>query len=638
MTQAKKDSSHGRTMVDDAAEAAVRALVWAVWNFVKGAPPWPWPQPHRRSLRRSAAHLAGAAVVGWLTWLRATDPAGAAALQPRITAGAHVLGAVALGALGWSWATRWLERAHRREYVRPAWDVVCEHFEYPANWDARAYMHLTPALAADPLGVRVHAPKWFRDPKKRAAFVRDFKETLGIGSAVAHWGFEKQYSFVQFTEPARMPESAPFSDPRVRQLVEDSPEHKPMLGLGRRKAVRIDLNSEAPHVLVSMSTGGGKSKLFQALIAHFMSHGAWIVVLDVKRHSQKWLRGLAGVDYWRDMEQIHSALIRIAAEGDRRNRIADDWEGAGEPPFTRIVIGMEELNETIVNLQLWWDDVRETGDPKKSPAVRALSRILFMGRAVRINVLACGQLATAHALGGPAIRECFAARILGRCSKKAWAMLADMVENPPKVFRLEAGRFHLVVGPNCDQVQGVLYTDDEAKGFALSGVRPDRDDVFGKVPVSRRPATPVGEALAGDTPARRPNLAAVPDPVEDDVDVARAVTMAAAARERVVPMTAAAIRQAKKRDPEFPAPDVVTADDEKRWYPETLMRWYANRPREAKRADSAPVALAEPEPGDDKAIDAIFGPLPPADENGNGIPDDLEPDDEEVGEDDEVMV
>lgn len=633
MTQAKKGGQKGRTVVDDAAEAAVRAFAWAVWNFVKGAPPWPWAQPHRRSLPRALGHLAGAGFVAWLAWLRVTDPVAAAALQPRIIAAGHIAAAVALGALGWSWATWWLEREHRVNYVQPAWDVVCEHFEYPTKWDARAYMHLTPALAADPLGVRVHAPKWLRDPKKRAAFVRDFKETLGLGGAVAHWGFEGRYSFVQFTEPARMPDNVAFSDPAVRRLVEDSPEHKPVLGLGRRKAVRVDFNSESPHMLVSMSTGGGKSKLFQSLIAHFMSHGAWVVVLDVKRHSQKWLRGLDGVDYWRDMEQIHSALIRIAAEGDRRNRIADDWEGAGEPDFTRIVIGMEELNETIVNLQFWWDDVREPSDPKKSPAVRALSRILFMGRAVRINVIACGQLATAHALGGPAIRECFAARILGRCSKKAWAMLADMIEHPPKVFRTTAGRFHLVVGPNCDEVQGVLFTDDEAKEFALSGVRPDRDDVFGKVPVARRPSTPMGEALAGDTP-RRPSLSAVPDPVEADVDEARAVTMAAAARDKVIPMAASAIRQAKRRDPEFPAHDVETADGEKRWYPETLVRWYANRPREAKRADDVTVESAAPEPGDDKALDAIFGPLPPADENGNGIPDELEDEDE----DDEVLV
>jgi hypothetical protein len=647
VTAPTKARAATRSAGDELFEATVRALTHFVWNLVKGAPPYPWPMPHRRSLPRGVAQTVGGLSLLWLAHLRVTDPAAAAAFQPRLTAAAYAAGAVALGALGWSWAERALTRRFRRDWLDPAWDVACRHLGYETRWDARHYMHLTPLRASDPHGVRVHVPKDFDDAKKRVAFVAAFKEVLQIKDAVVHWDFSSRYSFVQFTDPARMPEEVFFSDPHVRALVESAKEHKPLLGLGRRKPVRIDFNAESPHMLVSMSTGGGKSELFKSLLAHFMHHGAWVVVLDMKRQSQQWLRGLAGVDYWRDLLQMHRSLIAVAQEGDRRNRVADNHEGTGGPAFRRIIVAIEELNATINKLQQFWDVNRTNVDifpgltdaerrQRKSPAVLALNDILYMGRAVRINVMACGQLATAHALGGPAVRECFTARILGRATKKAWAMLADLIANPPKVFRTTAGRFHLVVGPNCDEVQGLYFTDDEAKDYALAGSnRPTYEDVFTPLAVPaladddpRR--TPLADALAADRQPR-PNLTVVPSP--DDL-AARAITMAEASSDEgrgVIPMKAAAIRKAKSRDPEFPTPVVITDDGRALWLPEQFTDWVANRPRPMKEAAPTP---AEPEPGDAAAMDAIFGRVE-TDEDGDGIPDD-EYSDEPA--DDEVMV
>ncbi|WP_199896826.1 hypothetical protein [Streptomyces niger] len=52
-------------------------------------------------------------------------------------------------------------------------------------------------------------------------------------------------------------------------------------------------------------------------------------------------------------------------------------------------------------LARYWDKIRESGDPKTSPAVDALMKILFMGRQVRMHVLLVARSATARALGGP---------------------------------------------------------------------------------------------------------------------------------------------------------------------------------------------------------------------------------------------
>ena len=625
MTSPRKRQSALEDLADDTADAvgeAVHALAWLVLNLIVGAPVRPWSMLTAFSPRQAAWRLPTVAGLAWLAWLRAAHPEAAAGLAPKLVLAGYVAGAIGAAALGWSWAERWLTRDHRRDWVAPAWDVMCRHFGYDPKWSPDRYLHLTPAMAADPRGVRVQFPVGFEDQTKRTAFEHAFKRTLGLGDVNVHWEDKSRWHFVQFTEKQRMPADFFFSDVVVRDRVMQAPEHRPVIGGGRTRAITTDFNSEAPHLLASMSTGGGKSELFKSLLAHFMRHGAWVVVLDIKRASQQWLRGLPGVEYHRDLLQMHHALIATCHEGERRNKVADDFED-GAPPFRRIVLCLEELNATINKLQLFWETKRNDPDvfpdltdaerkQRKSPAVLALNDILYMGRAVKINVLACGQLATAAALGGPAVRECFSARILGRATKKAWAMLADLITNPPKVMTKKPGRFHLVVGPQCDEVQGLYMADAEARDYAMSGSRPTYEQVFTPFLVPRgadaspRDArhTPLADALAADrdgTPADgdtatwtgRPHLTVVADPAE------RGISMARAAREHVIPMKADAIRQARRRDPEFPQP-ISSVGGRDVWDPDALRAWYANRPRSAE-PDLEPVD-DEPADGPDSTV------------------------------------
>ena len=141
-----------------------------------------------------------------------------------------------------------------------------------------------------------------------------------------HWEGKAGHGFLQLrTGPARARASPCSRDATVRELVERAKPSAPLIGLAvGDRPVAFDLDTEAPHLLLSAGTGGAKSSTIRTIAAQLMHHGAICWVIDLKRHSQPWLRGLPGVRYIRDAEDIHNAFIELAAEGERRNRAHDD--------------------------------------------------------------------------------------------------------------------------------------------------------------------------------------------------------------------------------------------------------------------------------------------------------------------------
>ncbi|MQT05135.1 pRL2-11, partial [Streptomyces jumonjinensis] len=98
---------------------------------------------------------------------------------------------------------------------------------------------------------------------------------------------------------------------------------------------------------------------------------------------------IGGVTYCRDIADIHDALVELGMEGRRRVRVADERGIDPDPDAIgpRLLILLEEVNATMRQLARYWDRIRESGDPKTSPAIDVLMEILFMGRQVRMHVL-----------------------------------------------------------------------------------------------------------------------------------------------------------------------------------------------------------------------------------------------------------
>jgi hypothetical protein len=272
-----------------------------------------------------------------------------------------------------------------------------------------------------------------------------------------------------------------------------------------------------------------------------------------------------------------------------------------------VLILLEEINATMKQLARYWGTIRESGDPKISPAVDALNEILYMGRQLRMHVLLLAQSATARALGGPEVREQFATRILARYSMNAWRMLAPEVHPAPKSTK-HPGRAQVVIGGTARETQVLFFTDAEAREWATTG--------RSATPARKRPAVPAQPAPAelqkaadgpqttgpdNQTPIpptepEAPAHAALHAPQDDaddspgtiaatspgnragDVDD-QAVGLREAA-EHHLPYTLAALRYARANDRTFPGP-VDKRGAELLYRVGDLKRWARNRPRAA---------------------------------------------------------
>ena len=488
-------------------------------------------------------------------------------------------GATGRGALNWR---------HRRNWVRPLHLVLEKPLGLPDGVRPQSYLRIPRDYynRAD-VGRIVLPPEW--GGENRAAVASLVKEKLGLSDVSVTFHMKGRAPYAEIRQTPRPRGKVMFADADVRQLVADAAESAPLIGLGPQDTVvRIDLDSESPHVLVSASTGGGKSVITRTMVSQILHNGGTAAVLDFKRHSHKWCRGLPSVDYCRDIADIHDALVALGEEGHRRNIAVDEWEGEGEAPVgPRRAIILEEANATISKLKRWWAANRDKEDPKESPAIDALREILFMGRAVKMHVFLVAQSATANALGGPEVRECFAVRILSRYTRNAWNMLVPEVQPVPRSSR-HVGRAQVVLGGTAHETQVAFFTDSEAREWASSGavsvVADGGGQEHGQGVTSRGHAAPVTSADASDasrdvTPRLTlvkggPDAVAVP-PMPTVPPQVRRYTLAEASREEIVPMKADALRAAKKRDSEKGEfPEGVDG----KYTAEELQRWYRNRP------------------------------------------------------------
>lgn len=338
--------------------------------------------------------------------------------------------------------------------------------------DPRRYLHVQKNFSDDDAQIRVDLPVHLRFSRDMVADLITQKLALEGVTFSWHPAGRKPYLLVKKTR--RAPKKAAFKDAKVRELVAKAPESAPVIGIGTSgRVVSVDLDAESPHILVNASTGGGKSVTLRCITCQMLHHGAQAYVLDYKRISHPWARGNPAVTYCADIADIHNALIELGWEGRRRVRVTDDLGIDADPDAIGpwLLILLEEVNATMKQLARYWERTRESGDPKVSPAIDALNKILYMGRQVRMHVLLVAQSATARALGGPEVREQFATRILARYSMNAWRMLAPEVHPAPKSTKLP-GRAQVVIGGTASETQVLFFTDAEAREWATTGPPP----------------------------------------------------------------------------------------------------------------------------------------------------------------------
>ena len=378
------------------------------------------------------------------------------------------------------------------------------------------------------------------------------------GDWAATWSLDTSPKFVALCHAPKPPERVTLAE--FVKHIDDCPDHRLAIGIGTSgQLIAIDLDSESPHVALSMGTGGGKSDTVALIIAQLVRKGCErIDVIDPKRVSHNWARGLPGVYIHRyvntQIEAIHNARVLM----DSRY---DDIDANDEIMFPRHVIIIEEQNSLMTDLKDYWEDYRRDLEPaerakvpRTNPAIADLRYILNKGRQCRINVISIYQRMSANAAGGGDARENYGAKILARYSPQTWKILVG-TSPVPRSSRVP-GRAMFVLGDDHREVQrahaGITTPDGKADRDAIARLR--------------------AFALNG----RAEDSQASPEPAQasgaDDL-----VSLREACDTGALTLRLSAARRARTRDSEFPR--CIQRGNVKLYRACDLSAWQANRAR-----------------------------------------------------------
>jgi hypothetical protein len=421
--------------------------------------------------------------------------------------------------------------------------------------------------------VRIALPHTWPGPDSKIVAVAATRLGGSADEWAASWNLRGSRPSLELRVAPKPPGRALWAD--YLTAVEMSGPTELMLGpTAGLRPVRVDLDSDVPHILLSMGTGAGKSVCAKCLGMQALRKGWAVIVLDLKQESHPWAKelldaGVPGITYCRKVEEVHDALLWLNVERD--NRADRRWYDKNAQ-FQRVIVIMEELNLTATELRDYWQSIKQKGDAAKSPALSAMGKLTQAGRSVGMHVLAIGQMLTAQTMGGPEARENFGARILGRYTVNNWKMLVPEV---PFVRSSKIrGRVQVCIAGASTATQVLFATDDEAVEYASGGV--DAGNPPGVIPFrmpSDVPHVPVGADTSPDRPEPGGQSPAgdAPEPAAP-----RRLTLEEACEEGILPMTYAAAKKARTRDLKkgtFPKSEdyTYTADE--------LLDWYASRPR-----------------------------------------------------------
>lgn len=473
------------------------------------------------------------------------------------------------------------ELAHVRRYVRPLHRALAPALGIPLAARPQSWLTVPRDFArADGARVRLALPDGFlATADARRVISTALTDKLAIEHATVEFAMVGKAPAAIVTTSS--PPPARVSLAQLAEQIERAPGSAPIIGIGRNgTAVSADFDADSPHVLVSAGSGGGKSTIVRGLLAQGLHAGAVGAVCDIKRISHSWARSIPNVVYARDIAEIHHMLLSVKAEVDRRNELVDELadDDGNVPPEAlaqigpRIMLVMEEMNATANRLSAYWRRTKDKSDPAVSPAVEALGDILFMGRAVMVNVIAVAQMMTAKTLGGGEMRENFATRIMARYTLNAWKMLAPEVWPMPRSSR-HAGRVQVVIAGTARETQAVYFTPAEAREWATSGL-------VSRFAIPLAGALPAGRVSAlRDAPDQEPKPGTVPAPESP-------VTLREACELGILAVSLESARAARKRDPDFPSPAGIH-DGTMAYHPAALNRWENNRPRRKADAKAA---------------------------------------------------
>lgn len=447
---------------------------------------------HRAGWERSAIRIVGTAVTLAILYGYLTDRA--------VTADA-CLGALAGLGVGLAVRARfaWALARHHHRVVRPMYQSMSQVIGGTAiTAHSQAY--------GDDHKRYLKVPLSYRTPSARVRYMvpatweGDAASVRRLGAIVAKrlggdWDVTHHASawppYVEFMPSPEPPRAVSFAE--IIAKIERARDSEIIIGMGTHgRTVSIDLDSESPHVALSMGTGGGKSSLLRLIVIQLIRKGCErIDIIDPKRVSHSWAKNIPGVYIHRTMAD------QIQAVSDFRKRMEARYEALERDDtltFPRQALLIEEQNSFMGYAKTYWEDYRnelpkEEKDktPKRPPVIGDIAYILFQGRQACMNVFSVFQRMSAAASGGGDMRVNYGAKILARFDHQAWMMLVG-TRPIPRSSRIP-GRGRFVLGDDDREVQFVLVSEDEATAYGMRYAK-TASDAFG--PLTDVPADNAG--------------------------------------------------------------------------------------------------------------------------------------------------
>ncbi|MDX2683692.1 hypothetical protein [Streptomyces soliscabiei] len=382
----------------------------------------------------------------------------------------------------------------------------------------------------------------------------------------AEWRLRQAPFTAVFTRSPEPPQMVKWAE--IQGAIADSKEGEIVVGLNSRgKPVRGDFVREEPMWGLSIGSGGGKSVFLWSTAAQLIGQGAEIVGIDPKYVSLDPLVGIPGVTIYNDPRNVGQMWKAIADFRRELEDRFDAWTRDRSLEFPRKVLIIEEGNMFSDISKDYWREVKQKGDPASPPVWGDIAAILRMGRQANMNVIAVFQRMDDAATGGRGLRDSFGFRMLGRYTWQGWRMLVGT--NPIPRSQKRRGRFIVVDGGEHTWIQAPYATEEEIRAYCLAAREAQGWSVTETV--TSREAGMCDQERSED--AGRDVMAPALVLVKGDAQPpAPRYTLAAAAREGIVPLSADALRQAKRR-PGFPP-----AGEDGKWSAEELREWFANRP------------------------------------------------------------